>query len=553
MGTRYVRSDVEATAAGAAGVELTTSSTGLTDVYVYGDVNITSSDDDGIKGLGSEHDALIGGFIIGDINGVRLGDNRSTDHDNRVIIYSGAAVVGINSAGVAVNGYNSIVDVEGEIQGDLYGVLMSGVSTKFKSTIINDGEIYANSYGVAHSLTGGDTEGLVLRNTGRIEAELFSFYGGDTNSAADRIVNSGVMIGDVAMGGGNDVYDAREGGTIVGSVYGGLGDDRFVGTAGRQTFAGDAGNDRLDGGRGYDILIGGIGDDTYVVNNTINESNPDDPEALGTIYGDQVVEGKSQGIDTILANFAFDLNRYENVENGTLTSLSQENSFGGSVFGNALANVVTGNGGQNVIDGREGADQMIGLGGNDTYYADNIGDRIAEEINGGIDEVRSSATFSLGGSQVENLTLTGEGAINGTGNSLSNIIYGNFGANVINGGAGSDAIFLTNLYGADDDTIVFSSTLGINNVDTISAFNGNLGDVIQLNNSIFTTLSDGALLASAYQAGNSDVAANADVRIIYNQASQTLLYDQDGNGSATAIAFAKMSSSFIDSASFFVI
>ena len=43
-------------------------------------------------------------------------------------------------------------------------------------------------------------------------------------------------------------------------------------------------------------------------------------------------------------------------------------------------------------------------------------------------------------SEVEDLTLTGEAAINGTGNSLANQITGNGANNVLDGAAGADAM-----------------------------------------------------------------------------------------------------------------
>jgi Ca2+-binding RTX toxin-like protein len=41
---------------------------------------------------------------------------------------------------------------------------------------------------------------------------------------------------------------------------------------------------------------------------------------------------------------------------------------------------------------------------------------------------------------VENLTLTGTGDLNGTGNSLANLLTGNSGANSLSGGAGDDTL-----------------------------------------------------------------------------------------------------------------
>ena len=47
------------------------------------------------------------------------------------------------------------------------------------------------------------------------------------------------------------------------------------------------------------------------------------------------------------------------------------------------------------------------------------------------------------------LTLTGTGAIDGTGNSLNNILTGNSAANVLTGGAGND----TYVVGAGDTVV----------------------------------------------------------------------------------------------------
>ena len=55
------------------------------------------------------------------------------------------------------------------------------------------------------------------------------------------------------------------------------------------------------------------------------------------------------------------------------------------------------------------------------------------------DRVMSAITYVLG-SDIENLTLTGAAAIDGTGNGSANSLTGNSAANLLDGGIGADAM-----------------------------------------------------------------------------------------------------------------
>jgi Tol biopolymer transport system component len=82
-------------------------------------------------------------------------------------------------------------------------------------------------------------------------------------------------------------------------------------------------------------------------------------------------------------------------------------------------------------------DVLRGGAGNDTYVIARATDVVEERQNAGTDTVESSVNYTLG-ANLENLVLSGNAGLRGTGNALGNVITGNAGNNVLNGADGKD-------------------------------------------------------------------------------------------------------------------
>lgn len=285
-----------------------------------------------------------------------------------------------------------------------------------------------------------NVENLTLSGTSAINATgntLNNLLTG--NSGANRI-NGGAGADTMVGGTGNDNYVVDNAGDVVAELVSGGSDGveasvsyalgveleslTLTGTAAingtgnalANTLTGNSGANRLDGGAGADTMIGGAGNDTYVIDNA----------------ADVVTELAAGGTDTVESSVTWTLGAQ--LENLTLVASGAINGTG-----NALANTLRGNVGDNVLSGGAGNDTMLGGAGNDTYVVDAAADVVTESAGEGVDTVQSSVTLTLGGN-LENLTLAGTAAINGTGNTLDNIIIGTSGANSLSGGAGNDTL-----------------------------------------------------------------------------------------------------------------
>ncbi|MEQ1721020.1 MAG: calcium-binding protein, partial [Nitrosomonas sp.] len=243
----------------------------------------------------------------------------------------------------------------------------------------------------------------------------------------------------------------------------------------------------------------------------------------------------------------------QNTVNSGMDKLSGIDNLIGSKFNDKLTgdsddNVIQGGAGNDTIRGWSGADAMLGGIGNDTYYVENAGDVVTEKFNAGTDLVSSNLSYTLG-LHLENLTLTGPNAIDGVGNGLNNKLIGNAANNSLSGNAGSDILSAGNgddylnggsgkdtlTGGAGKDTFFIGSKDAF---DTITDFNVTGGDIIELDDDVFTSLGWGDLTNEQFRVGSK--ALDSDDFIIYNKTTGAILYDADGSGAGAALQIAKV-------------
>jgi VCBS repeat-containing protein len=277
--------------------------------------------------------------------------------------------------------------------------------------------------------------------------------------------------GDLMEGGGGD--DFLDGGGHSDVLRGDDGNDVLVGQVGADLLEGDAGNDTLDASRVLTVVPGQgivlVGDDGSL--DTMDGGEGDDYYLFGD-SDDVLVEAADAGIDAVETPFSYSL--AENFENLVLTG---EEALVGR--GNAIANLLRdetqldpfsgsitelhGESGDDTLigagsmDGGTGADVMIARAGMSTMFiVDDTGDQVIKAvIDGHFAYVESSVSHALA-TNIDNLTLTGNGAVDGYGNERANVLVGNEASNhLVDAHDFEDtALFRDLLYGMGGDDVL---------------------------------------------------------------------------------------------------
>ncbi len=397
----------------------------------------------------------------------------------------------------------------------------------------------------------------------------------------------------------------RVGTSKANTLKGGTEGDTLLGLGGNDTLIGAAGNDVLNGGSGLDTAsyatstagvfavlrpgfpaIGGhaTGDTFVSIENLIGSSHADilggsnSANRIDAGLGNDIVQGFG-GNDVLIGGGGRDTVAYEDASRGVKVSLAitkAQNTVGAgkdplsgfeNLSGSAFDDTLTGSSGGNTLTGRAGADRLDGGAGNDTLFGEDDNDTLSggsgnDELQGGAGADRLSGgagddTLEGGG---ESDTLSGgagNDGLNGgqgsdilTGGAGNDTLAGGGGGDTLSGGAGNDLLDGTV---GEMDVFVFDAALGATNVDAVGEFEVGI-DTFHLTGSVFVGLgAPGALAAGAF-ALLSDLPA-ADDRIIYDDGTGDLFYDENGNGSSNGgmVRFATLGPGLALSADDFIV
>ncbi len=266
-----------------------------------------------------------------------------------------------------------------------------------------------------------------------------------------RLSSGSEQFENVITGDGNDIIT---GNSLANELHGMRGNDTLFGGAGADTLNGGAGNDVLFGGSGIDFFTGGDGNDIFF----IDETN----EIISGGSGTDTARIDSQsGITITMAGWT-GVERVDGADgNDTISAIGQTvpllliggdgddtlfaGSIGSTLQGGSGNDTLTGGTGNDTLFGGVGNDQLFGGIGNDLIFVEDDGD----VVNGGAgsDWVRISnsegANIVVGGwIAIERIDGDiGNDTIDASGNTTGLLMFGRNGDDHLTGGSGQDFLF----------------------------------------------------------------------------------------------------------------
>jgi VCBS repeat-containing protein len=326
---------------------------------------------------------------------------------------------------------------------------------------------------------------------------------------------------------GGAAADALTDGSGFSTLIGGAAADTLTGNAGNDLLIGGDANDTLSGGDGNDVLRGGLGNNDSMDGGNGTEDMLDfsDGTVAVTFTLDQTAGSHSitNGTGGLGNN-----DTYQNIE-GVIGTSSADTITGS----NTANDILRGGGGNDVLDGAGGTGDLLDLSDATAGFTINFSQGVSQSVT----------ASGIGTDTYSNFEGVIGSAFNDTinGSSGNDILRGGGGNDVIDGGAGNDTI--TGGTGADtmtggigNDVFVFNSPT--NAVDTITDFEANGADKLQLDDAIFTQLTPGALSAANFVSNSGGVAGDANDYILFDSDTGNLYYDADGNGAGQRILIA---------------
>lgn len=302
---------------------------GNDDLNIAASVTIQSTGTDAVTTWDGQHTVSLSGQIFSHDDGLNFIGCTAQQTINIAVgarIKSGDDGTVQDADGVILDGLNSVLTNRGTINS--FGSAVSLFVREGGTTVIaNYGTMTGEREGIWYKWGGGT---LNFTNYGTIESPGHSYLG---NVYGDIVTNRGTMRGDIDLGGANDLYTGL-GGTVVGLIGGGDGDDRFVLGASA---------DRVDGGTGSD---------------TIEFST-----ATAGLTVDLETAANNRGVLVVGDSYS----SIENVTGGTRNDVLRGNAEANVLHGNAGYDALSGGAGDDVLDGGANRDTLSGGAGSDMF------------------------------------------------------------------------------------------------------------------------------------------------------------------------------------------